>query len=50
MEAIVDHKLDNDYKYDHFPLYALSEAINDQNTVLILLAHEGGIMDQEGNV
>ncbi len=42
LEMMHAHLKGKDYKYDSFPLYRTSEAIVDQNTVLIVFATEEG--------
>ena len=34
------------YKYDHFPIIRMSEAINDQNTVLLTYTSEEGVFGE----
>lgn len=50
IEAIHDHKLGNDYKIDHYPLYRLAVALSDKNTVAIFAASERGLLNSEGQV
>jgi len=42
LEMMQSHASATDYKYDHFPVVRISEAINDQNTVLLTYASEEG--------
>lgn len=42
LEMMQSHSSGTDYKYDHFPIVQLSEAINDQNTVFLTYASEEG--------
>jgi hypothetical protein len=46
MEMMHSHIEGKDYKYDHYPLYLLSAALNDQNTLFITKATDGGILGE----
>lgn len=49
-EMMHAHLKGKDYKYDSFPLYRTSEAIVDQNTVLIVFATEEGHFGEAENL
>ena len=46
LEMMHSHSRGTDYKYDHFPIVQLSEAINDQNTLLLTYVTEEGRFGQ----
>jgi hypothetical protein len=46
LEMMQSHTSGTDYKYDHFPIIRISEAINDQNTVLLTYASEEGVFGE----
>ncbi len=46
LEMMHAHSQGKEYKYDHFPLVRMSEAINDQNTVIITYASEEGVFGE----
>tara|TARA_S200000501_G_C20615940_1_gene652377 strand:+ start:253 stop:471 length:219 start_codon:yes stop_codon:yes gene_type:complete len=50
LEMMQAHSSGKDYKYDHFPLVRMSEAINDQNTVIISQATDSGTLGESGNL
>ena len=50
LEMMQAHSKGKDYKYDHFPLVRMSEAINDQNTVIISQASDSGTLGESGNL
>ena len=42
LEMMHSHINSNAYKYDNKPVYRIAEAVNDQNTVLIVFATDQG--------
>ena len=46
LEMMHSHLRGKDYKYDDRSLYRLSEAVVDQNTLVITTASEGGIFNE----
>ena len=46
LEMMHAHSQGKDYKYDHYPIVRLSEAINDQNSLYLSSASEEGIYGQ----
>jgi hypothetical protein len=50
LEMMQAHSRGKDYKYDHFPLVRMSEALNDQNTVIISQATDSGTLGESGKL
>ena len=46
LEMMQSHSKGTDYKYEHFPIIRMSEAINDQNTVLLTYSSEEGVFGE----
>lgn len=46
LEMMQSHSRGTDYKYEHFPIVRMSEAVNDQNTVLLTYASEEGVFGE----
>jgi hypothetical protein len=42
LEMMHAHSRGDDYKYDDFPIYRISEALVDQNTLLVVIATDEG--------
>lgn len=46
LEMMQSHISGKDYNYDHFPVVSISEAMNDQNTILLTYASEEGVFGE----
>mgnify|MGYP001019403681 CR=1 FL=1 len=50
LEMMHAHQKGKDYKYDENPIYRTSEALVDQNTLLIVFASEEGLFKVGGDI